>query len=195
MTADSISRSPELMNPFDTALLVIDVQEKLLPAIHGGERVAWNIGRLIQAAKTLGVAIDVSEQYPKGLGPTISSLKSELPEPRAKLMFSCRELADMIQSWRERGIYKILASGIETHVCVQQTVLDLLGEGFQVYLAVDAVSSRSLLDHAIAVRRMDSSGATITTTEAAMFEWCERAGTAEFKQISALVKETGPQLP
>lgn len=192
MTASDALRSPELMNSFDSALLVVDVQEKLLPAIAGGERLAWNIGRLIDAAKILGVEVAVSEQYPQGLGPTIAPLREKHPTALAKTMFSCRELSQLFASWREQGRYKILLCGIESHVCVQQTALDLLGEGFHVYLAVDAVSSRNLLDHEIALRRMDSSGATLTTTEAAMFEWCERAGTPQFKAISGLVKQSGP---
>jgi nicotinamidase-related amidase len=86
----------------------------------------------------------------------------------------------------------VLVSGIETHVCVQQTVFDLLAEGFRVYLAVDALGTRHASDHDTALRRMDSAGATLTTTEAALFEWCQVAGTPEFKQISQLVREAAP---
>jgi isochorismate hydrolase len=86
----------------------------------------------------------------------------------------------------------VLLCGIETHVCVGQTALDLLAAGFRVYIAVDAVAARSTLDHETALRRMESSGAVLTTTEAALFEWCIRAGTPEFRQISALAKELPP---
>jgi isochorismate hydrolase len=85
-----------------------------------------------------------------------------------------------------------LVAGIEAHVCVQQTVLDLMTDGFRVYLAVDAVGARFEIDRTIALRRMESSGATLTTTEAALFEWCDASGTSEFKQISALVREAPP---
>lgn len=86
----------------------------------------------------------------------------------------------------------MLVCGIEAHVCVQQTVLDLLADGWRVYIAADAVGSRFDVDYRIALERMDSAGATLTTTEAALFEWCEAAGTPEFKQISQLVRESAP---
>jgi nicotinamidase-related amidase len=90
-------------------------------------------------------------------------------------------------------VYKILVCGIEAHVCVQQSVLDLLTDGYRVYVAADAVGSRFACDREIALRRMESAGATLTTTEAALFEWCDVAGTPEFKQISTLVRETAPE--
>ena len=92
---------------------------------------------------------------------------------------------------KDRGIYKLLLSGIEAHVCVQQTALDLLAAGWRVYVAVDAVGSRFEIDSRTAIRRMDSSGVTLTTTEAALFEWCREAGTPQFKEISRLVAGGG----
>ena len=187
-----LSRSPELMNRDDSALLVVDVQEKLLPLIPGSRRMVWNIRRLIDGAKILGVPVAATEQYPQGLGPTVPELAAKLGEIPAKVMFSCGECGELFAGFRDRGIWKILVCGIETHVCVGQTVHDLLGEGFRVYLAVDAVAARGQIDHDIALRRMDSAGATLTTTEAALFEWCGRAGSPEFKQISQLVREQPP---
>jgi nicotinamidase-related amidase len=188
----SLVRSPELMNRDDSALLVVDVQTKLLPLIPGSDRVVWNIRRLIDGAKILGVSLAATEQYPQGLGPTTPELAQRLTAIPAKTAFSCGECGEIFADWRDRGIWKILVCGIETHVCVSQTVHDLLGEGFRVYVAADAVAARGKLDHEIALRRMDSSGATLTTTEAALFEWCQRAGSPEFKQISQLVRETPP---
>jgi nicotinamidase-related amidase len=185
-------RSPELMSRGDTGLLVVDVQEKLLPLIPRHEVLVWNHRRLIDGAKILGLPVAATEQYPKGLGPTTPSLASLLPPIPAKLAFSCGERGDVFEQFRARRVHKILVAGIETHVCVQQTVLDLLADGYRVYVAVDAVGSRHLLDHEVALRRMDSAGATLTTVEAALFEWCERAGSPEFKQISALVRESEP---
>jgi nicotinamidase-related amidase len=185
-------RSPELMSAGDTALLVVDVQEKLLPLIPGRERLVWNIRRLIDGAQVLGLPVIATEQYPQGLGPTTAELAQRLRTIPAKTTFSCRECGPLFTGLRDRGVWKILVSGMETHVCVSQTVHDLLAEGFRVYIAADAVAARGSFDHEIALRRMDSSGATLTTTEAALFEWCERAGTPEFKQISQLVKEAGP---
>ncbi len=185
-------RSPELMSRHDTALWVVDMQEKLLPLIHQQARITWNVRRLIEGAQTLGMSLAATEQYPQGLGPTVASLRDRLGEIPAKLMFSCRECASLVEPYREAGIFKILICGIETHVCIQQTVLDLLGEGFRVYVAADAVGSRQPFDHEWALQRIDSCGGVITTTEAALFEWCEVAGTPEFKKISALVRETEP---
>ena len=187
-------RSPELMSRGDTGLLVVDVQEKLLPAISQHERLAWNIRRLIDGAKILGVQVAATEQYPKGLGRTVSLLAQRLEVIPEKLMFSCRECSVVFDRFREANLHKVLVVGIETHVCVQQTVLDLLADGYRTFVAVDAVGSRSTMDHDTALRRMDSAGATLTTAESALFEWCEAAGTPEFKQISALVRESAPSV-
>lgn len=189
---DKIPRSPELMSRHDTALLVVDVQEKLISLIPNHTQLVWNIRRLLDAASALGVDHAGTEQYPQGLGPTTQVLAERLGELPAKLTFSCRECVDLISGFRDNGIDKILVVGIEAHVCIQQTVFDLLSEGFRVYVAVDAVGSRYDVDYQVALRRMDSAGANLTTTEAAMFEWCDAAGTAEFKQISKLVREASP---
>ncbi|MCU0877123.1 MAG: hydrolase [Pirellulaceae bacterium] len=190
--AKTLVRSPELMNRDDTALLVVDVQEKLLPLIPGSAQLVWNIRRLLEGAAALGVRTLATEQYPQGLGPTTAELAKRLENIPAKLAFSCGECGELFTGLADQGIWKILVCGIETHVCVSQTVHDLLGEGFRVYVAADAVGARGPLDHEMALRRMDSAGATLTTTEAALFEWCERAGSPEFKKISALVRESPP---
>ena len=187
-----LPRSPTLMSRGDCALLVIDVQEKLLPAIADGPRVVWNIRRLIDAAKILGLPVAATEQYPRGLGPTVAPLGERLGTIPAKLTFSAGGCGQLFDNLRGRKIYKILVCGIEAHVCVAQTAHDLLADGWQVFVAVDAVGSRFEIDRDTALRRMDSAGATLTTTEAAMFEWCEAAGTPEFKEISRLARETGP---
>ena len=99
---------------------------------------------------------------------------------------------EIFERWRADGRYRVLVCGIETHVCVMQTALDLAAAGFEVYVAVDAVGARHAVDHETALRRMESAGVVLTTTEAAMFEWCRIAGTPEFKKISALAKEKPP---
>jgi len=185
-----LSRSPELMTAADTALLVVDVQERLIGAIAQNDRVVFNVRRLIDGAKILGVAVVATEQYPKGLGPTVPELAERLDDIPSKLTFSCGGCPEVFEELRNRGFHKLLVCGIEAHVCVQQTVLDLLADGWRVYLAVDAVGSRFEVDYKTALRRMDSAGTVLTTTEAALFEWCDMAGTPEFKQISRLVRET-----
>jgi len=190
---ETMSRSPELMSAGDTALFVVDVQERLVPAIAGNRRVVWNIGRLIEGAKLLGLPVIATEQYPAGLGPTVPELAERIGAPiGSKLTFSSLGCAGVLDGLDQRGITKLLVCGIEAHVCVQQTVLDLMAAGWKVYVAVDAVGSRFEVDYRTALARMDASGATLTTTEAALFEWCQIAGTPQFKQISRIVREPGP---
>jgi len=186
---DSLPRSPELMSAGDTALLIVDVQEKLLPAIAGGRRVAFNVRRLIDGAGILGLTVAASEQSPQGLGPTIGELARRLGSIPSRETFSCGGCGEVFEELEGRGVQKILVCGIEAHVCVQQTVLDLLAHGWRVYVAVDAIGSRFEIDYRTALNRMDSSGAVLTTTEAALFEWCETAGRPEFQEISRLVRE------
>jgi len=189
-----LSRSPELMSADDTALLVVDVQGKLITLVPDHGRIVWNIRRLIDGADALNVAKAATEQYPQGLGPTVPELAAKFAAIPAKTAFSCGECGELFRAWIDRGIRKILLAGIETHVCVQQTAFDLMTHGFKVLIAVDAVGSRHDIDREIALRRLDSAGVTLTTTESALFEWCERSGTPQFKAISKLVKETGPKV-
>jgi len=187
-----LPRSPELMSRDDCGLLVVDVQDKLVSLIPDHQRMIWNIRRLLDGAKVLGVPSTGTEQYPRGLGPTTAVLAERLGDIPAKLTFSCGGCPQVFTAFRDAGVCKLLVVGIEAHVCIQQTVLDALADGFQVYLAVDAVGARHAIDYHTALRRMESSGAILTTTESALFEWCDAAGTSEFKQISALVRETAP---
>lgn len=190
--AGRFTRSPELMSPDDTGLLVVDVQEKLIGLVPGHERIVWNIGRLIDGAQLFKMPVLATEQYPKGLGGTTAALASRLGSVAAKTSFSsvgCREIAASLET---SSPSKWLVAGIEAHVCIQQTVLDLLANGFRVYVAVDAVGSRFEIDRQMALERMNSAGATLTTTEAALFEWCQDSSAAEFKQLSAMIKEQPP---
>lgn len=178
------------MRPTDTSLLVIDAQERLLAVQPDTARIVWNIRRLLDGAKIFGVRAACTEQYPEKLGPTAPELAERLTDqPVSKLTFSCGSCGEIFDTWRAAGIHHVLVCGIETHVCVQQTVLDLLAAGYQVFVAADAVGARHEVDHKFALRRMEASGALLTTTEAALFEWCHQAGTANFKEVSKLAKE------
>jgi len=178
------------MNRQNTVLVAIDLQEKLLPVVQQSDRVLWNTRRLLEGAKILDVPALASEQYPKGLGGTHSAIATYFTTIPEKLEFSAAGcLADQLEA---ASANKVLLAGIETHVCVQQTALDLLAAGYDVLVAVDAVSSRYAQDTEIALRRMESSGITLTTTEAVLFEWCQVAGTPQFKAISQLVREPAP---
>ena len=187
-----LPRSPVLMSTTDTAVLIVDIQEKLIPRIQRHNRIVWNSRRLLEAAQVLDMIVAATEQYPRGLGGTVPELSPFFNEIPEKLTFSCGGCAPVLDHLQSQEIHRVLVAGIESHVCVQQTVFDLMSAGFQVYLAVDAVGSRNQLDHEIALRRMESGGAVLTTTESAVFEWCQQAGTPEFKQISALAKQTAP---
>ncbi|HEX4413934.1 MAG TPA: hydrolase [Lacipirellulaceae bacterium] len=190
--SQSLPRSPELMNRSDSAFLVIDAQEKLLSVVPDRKRIVWNIRRLLDAAKELGVAIAGTEQYPDRLSPTVPELKERLGSAPDKLCFSAGVCGDVFERWKADGRFRVLLTGIETHVCVLQTALDLAAAGFEVYVAVDAVGARKAVDHDTALRRMELAGVVLTTTETAMFEWCQTAEVPEFKRISALAKEQGP---
>ncbi len=188
-----LPRSPELMRANDTALLVIDVQARLVPAIADAQRIVWNCGRFLEGARVLGVRAAITEQNPEKLGGTVAELTiSHQGSVPSKMAFSAGACGEVFAGWRDAGVERALLCGIETHVCVAQTALDLLAAGYQVFVAVDAVGSRSQRDHDVALRRLESSGAVLTTVEAALFELCERAGTPEFRKISALVKAAPP---
>lgn len=187
-----LPRSPELMNPEESGLLVIDAQEKLLKIIPGQEQIVWNIRRLLDAAKALSVPYRATEQYPDKLSPTVPELKERIGPAPDKLAFSAYVCGEIFERWQQEGRDRVLLCGIETHVCVAQTAFDLTAAGFTVQVAVDAVGARRAIDHQTSLRRMESAGIVLTTTEAAMFEWCRTAGTPQFKQISALAKESPP---
>jgi nicotinamidase-related amidase len=177
------------MSAGDTGLLVIDIQEKLLPLIPSAAALVRNVAFLIDGARVLHMPIQATEQYPKGLGPTVADLASKLPPRAEKVAFSCCAIPAVVEGFRTAGRPKVVLAGIETHVCVQQTALDLLALDFRVYIPVDAVGSRYALDHEQALHRLEQAGAVITTSESAVFEWVGVAGTPQFKEISRLVQE------
>lgn len=173
-------------------LVVIDVQERLLPVIRDQRSVVKSICFLLDAAAILQVSTFVTEQYPKGLGPTVELLHNH-PATVAmleKLKFSAAE--KLQEHPRFRGPQIVLA-GIETHICVQQTALELFEKGFQVFVAADCVGSRNADDHQWALHRMAEVGVIITTAEAIAFEWCERAGNDSFRTLSRLVRDRDTQ--
>jgi nicotinamidase-related amidase len=180
---------PTQMSAADTGLLVIDVQEKLMARIPAADAVVRNIAFLIDSARLLGMPIAATEQYPKGLGPTVPELAQRLPERPDKIAFSCCAVPAVVEGFRRAARPKILLAGIESHVCVLQTALDLLALDFRVFVAADAVASRYAVDHDWALRRLDRSGAILTTSETAVFEWVGGAGSPQFKRISQLVQE------
>jgi nicotinamidase-related amidase len=165
-----------------TALIVVDVQEGFRPyASFAG--VAEACAKLVRAARILDVPRVVSEQYPKGLGHTAPEVGLEGERPIEKSVFS----AARAEGFDLAGRDQVLVCGIETHVCVSQTVLDLLGQGVEVQVPADAVGSRHGIDYERGLERLERAGAVVTTVEAALFELLERAGTPEFKAVQKLI--------
>jgi nicotinamidase-related amidase len=168
------------------ALVVVDVQEAFRPAVGEFDTVAANAGVLAQGARALGLPVVVTEQYPKGLGETVPEVAEHLDgvARHPKTVFSAARADGFDLGGRDQA----LVCGIETHVCVQQTVQDLLDAGVEVHVAADATSSRTALNRRLGLEKMERSGAWVTSTEMALFELVGEAGTPEFKTIQALVK-------
>lgn len=174
------------LDPATSTLCVIDVQEKLLPVVSGADRVVERCVRLAAAAELLGVPAILTEQYPHGLGPTTPALAGRLPPAVSKMAFSCCGSEAFVAALPATAATVVLA-GLETHVCVTQTALDLLARGFGVFVAVDAVASRHALDHEVGLRRLEAAGAVLTTSEAVLFEWCRSAAHPQFQAVRRLV--------
>jgi nicotinamidase-related amidase len=171
-----------LLSRSRSALLVVDVQEGFR-SYDTFEGVAGACAKLLDAARIMDLHVIVSEQYPKGLGRTVDEL-GELPvEPIEKTVFS----AARAPGFDLAGCDQVLVCGIEAHVCVSQSVHDLLNRGIEVHVAADAVGSRHEFDYRQGLERMQRAGAVVTTVEAALFELLERAGTPEFKAVQKLI--------
>lgn len=186
-----------------SGLLIVDLQERLVPVVPNGDAVVEQSRRLMHAANLLSVPVAATVQYPQGLGQLVSpiaNLVSDLLseesssagqyEPEQKQTFSAAACRHSLDQWANEGRDQIVVAGIETHICVLQTVLDLLAEGQDVYVVIDAVAARHSLDHEVAIKRMVTEGATVTTVESIFFEWLQSADHPKFKLISQLVKES-----
>ena len=177
-----------LLTHDQAALLVIDVQEKI-NGVMADQGHLPRIEVLVEACRGLEIPVIGSEQYPKGLGPTVPSLAAALGgTPPAKLTFSCFRDRDLRTSLEATERTQFVVTGIETHVCVLQTALDLLAADHQVYIPHDAVNSRRPADKEWALQRMAAAGAVITSTESALFELVERCDTPDFKTVAKLIK-------
>lgn len=175
------------------ALAIIDVQERLMPVIDQRAAVEANLERLVRGAHVLGLPVIVTEQYVRGLGSTVASLRSALEEtsgylPIEKDCFSAAACEGFRETLGRLGRPQVLVAGVETHVCVLQTCLDLLEAGLEVAVAADAVSSRTAMNRDLALRRLERAGVTLVSTEMALFELLRRSGTDEFRSISRLVR-------
>lgn len=172
-----------LMNKNDSFLLLIDVQEKLAPHVLNFEDLVARCQWLLRLAADQNVSVVVSEQYPQGLGHTLEALQSD-NLVLSKLAFSCWRDNEARTALAAQSKRQVIIIGMETHVCVLQTALDMLAAGYEVFVVVDAVSSRQEPDYRYGLKRMKQEGVRLVTSEMVFFEWVEKAGTAEFKALS-----------
>jgi nicotinamidase-related amidase len=179
-----------LLNARRSTLLVVDIQGALLPSMADVAGVVRGAGILMRAAGRLGVPMVVSEQYPRGLGPTVREV-AELAPPNSvfeKLHFSCFDDPAISTHLRELDRPQVVVAGIEAHICVLQTALSLKMAGFEPLVVADATSSRSAANHQAAMARLAAAGVIIGTVEMVVFEWLNRADTAEFRELVKLIK-------
>lgn len=176
-----------LMKLEDSLLLIIDVQERLTPAMDNPRDVINNCAGLIGVAKRLGIPTFITEQYPQGLGPTMFDLREEAGENALyfpKMEFSCAKNEKIMEAIKKSGKKQIVIAGIECHICITQTALDLKALGYEVFVVANASSSRKALQAGMALQRLMHNGVEVVTLEMAYFEWLQKAGTPEFKEIS-----------
>ena len=187
---------PDQLDVDRAMVLVIDLQEKLLPLIAGHDRIIAAGRKLLDGARVFDVPVLATEQYPKGLGPTQATIRAALSESRAKVLekptFSAWADAKVREAVLALDRPQIIITGIETHVCVQQTALDLGSRDYDVFVCADAVGSRGRVDHETALERMGQAGVLVTTVESVLFELCERCDTARFKGMLEIIKQFPP---
>lgn len=184
-------RHPGLLDPSATFLMVIDLQEPLMRVIHEADRVVANTVTLMEAAKVLGVPMIVTAQNRERLGDLIPEALEQMPAGERvlnKMTFSCMGDEEIASAVAALGRRSALLCGVETHVCVHQTAHDLLALGYEPHVAADAVSSRKQSNWVVALSRMERAGITVTSTEMAIYELMERAGTPQFRSILSLVR-------
>ena len=173
-----------------TAVLVVDIQEKLLPVMHNADQVVAQAGRLLDGAAVLELPVIVTEQYRKGLGATVPSLLPRLQHAAGvheKLMFSAM-IDPVAQQLAAMGARQVLVCGIEAHVCILQTCLDLAREGYLPFVVADAIGSRRETDHHTALARMTQAGVIPTTAESALLEMVREGGTDTFRQMLPVIR-------
>ena len=176
----------------ESALIIVDIQEKLISSIHEERReiIVKNTEKLIRSAEILGIPIIYTEQYPKGLGRTISEISSLIKErPIEKRSFSCFGSEDFKDAVAESMARYLIIAGIESHICVNQTVFDALELGYTPIVVEDATGSRNKRDHETAMMKFSSSGVLVESTEMIIYEWLESAENRKFKEILEIIKD------
>lgn len=179
-----------LISRKDSLLLIVDIQEKLSPAIFEADEITRNSVRLLDGARQLGVPAFVSEHYVKGLGHSVPAIRAAATEARIfeKIHFSCAAEPGVLDLLRTTGRTQVVLTGSEAHVCVLQSALGLLAAGFSVFMVADAASSRTPANRQLAFERLRSAGGQVVSTEMVLFEWLERGGTDDFRAVLPLIK-------
>lgn len=179
-----------LIRANDSVLIVIDIQERLVPAMHAPEGILKNASLLLNAAKVCRVPAILTEQYPQGLGPTVPEIvKSAGQSPIIeKLHFSCMEDGNFRSHFKSLSRNQAILAGMEAHVCVLQTAGSLIEAGYEVFVVSDATASRSIDNETACINRLNSSSASIVSTEMVVFEWLGKAGTPAFNELLPLIK-------
>jgi nicotinamidase-related amidase len=180
----------KLLGKEQTGLVIVDIQKKLMDVMGKKDRVLDNTLRLIHLAKLFDIPIIMTEQYPKMIGPTLPEIREALPEtaPIVKIDFNCCAVDPFMQALKSDGLINIILTGVESHICVLQTCLDLLDKGYIVHVPRDAVDSRTEENWLTALNQMEKAGAVITSTETVIFQILKKAGTKEFKEMLRLIK-------
>lgn len=179
-----------LIQPESSCLIVIDMQERLVPAMQAPARTIKNASTLLKAAKILSVPTVLTEQYPKGLGPTVPELKKLADQAPIleKLHFSCMKDHGFADYFKSLNRKQAVIAGMEAHICVLQTGMDLMEQGFEIFIVTDATSSRTPESEKACLDRLSAAGAGIVTTEMVVFEWLGKAATPQFKELLPLMK-------
>ena len=189
---------PNQIDPSRACLLVIDVQQKLMPLIAHQEAITRSCAKLIRGTSIFSLPVVTTEQYPKGLGRTVAPIREALEASRAtfiaKPTFSAWANPDIRETLIALDRPQVITIGIEAHVCVQQTALDLVSRDYEVFVCADAVGSRAAMDYERALERMRQEGAWVTTVESVLFELCHRCDTPEFKRMLEIIKAVPPTM-
>ncbi|MEO1140677.1 MAG: hydrolase [Pseudomonadota bacterium] len=177
-----------LIRSEDSVLVVIDMQERLVPAMQAPARTIKNTSMLCRGATEMQVPVIMTEQYPEGLGRTVPELRNQQATILSKIHFSCMEDDGFAAYFKNLNRKQAVIAGMEAHICVVQTAASMMEAGYEVFVVSDATASRSLESEAACVARLSAFGAGIVTTEMVIFEWLGKAGTSEFKEMLEFIK-------
>jgi nicotinamidase-related amidase len=179
-----------LIRASESALVVIDMQERLVPAMQAPARTIQNTRLLLKSASRTGVPVILTEQYPQGLGETVPAIKSAADDALIfpKIHFSCMEDPAFEQHFKSLGRHQVILAGMEAHICVMQTAASMAEEGYEVFVVSDATASRTIESETACLQRLSAAGISIVTTEMVIFEWLGQAGTTAFKELLPLIR-------